>query len=133
MSLHRVHWLSRESPATVALTALLMLPAPAVMALFGTAKPDVAVTDSVVNVAPDDWLYSYSLTNNTQCFGNCLDTALGVWPLESDAPERATRAPSQVGARFKTRQETRRDIGCVGPNGELNPSPDEVSAARDRK
>lgn len=46
-------------------------------AFFGSPGPDVVIAESISTPAANTWLYTYALTNNTKCFGNCGDTVGG--------------------------------------------------------
>ena len=41
---------------------------------FVSTTPNTVISDSVTQINSTDWSYGYTLTNLTECFGNCGDT-----------------------------------------------------------
>lgn len=66
-----------KQTVTVALLAASIMLATEVNAFYGVpvTGPEVAIIDSIVPIDANTWTYTYSLTNITDCFGNCGDTA----------------------------------------------------------
>ena len=58
------------------LAGIASLFAPSAFALF-TLLPSTTITDPVQNLGGNSWSYSYTLSNQTTCFGSCTDTFAG--------------------------------------------------------
>ncbi|HEY0063118.1 MAG TPA: PEP-CTERM sorting domain-containing protein [Telluria sp.] len=63
-------------PLAIVAAALSLTATPSAFAWYAPTL-NVVVTDTVSQIAPQEWHYSYSVDNQTTCFGNCWDTVLG--------------------------------------------------------
>jgi PEP-CTERM motif len=63
--------------AAVATAIGLISSTPLAQAFFSVSNLGSSIVSNVTLTGPDEWTYSYALTNTATCFGNCSDTSAG--------------------------------------------------------
>lgn len=70
--------MSRNALKTLAFAAAITLATPCANAFYLVPATGANIDDGTGHPGENVWSYTYTLTNTTQCMGNCLDTVGGL-------------------------------------------------------